>query len=114
MQADLVARDLMAQGHWVYCPHKMSWGWERDKRLHREQSLELDKSFLKLWAEAIYRIPGESPGADGEVAYAKQLGLRILRPCPGKAVGAYHDRMPGSRIPGYPTCHGAGFVEALE
>ena len=77
-QADKVARDLMAKGHQVYCPHKMSWGWEDDPRLTREQFLALDKTFLELWAEAIYRIDGDSPGADGEMKIARELRLTIL------------------------------------
>lgn len=77
-KADKVARNLMAMGHQVYVPHKMSWGWEDDWRLTREQFLELDRSFLKYWAEAIYRIPGESKGADGEMEYAYSLGLLIV------------------------------------
>lgn len=77
-RADKVARDLMAQGHQVYCPHKMTWGWEDDPRLSRKDYLELDKSFLRHWAEAIIRMPGESPGADGEMEEAKQLGLIVL------------------------------------
>ena len=77
-RADLVARDLLAQGHQVYCPHKMSWGWEDDARLTREQFLALDKSFLEHWAEAIVRIPGVSPGADGEMARARELGLIVI------------------------------------
>jgi len=79
-RADRVARDLMAQGHQVYCAHKMSWGWEDDKRLSHEQFIALDMSYLHHWAEAICRIPGESPGADGEMAEAKKLGLPELRP----------------------------------
>ena len=77
-KADKVARDLMALGHQVYCPHKMSWGWEDDSRLTREQFLELDLSFLRYWAEAIYRIHGESSGADGEMAEAQRLGLLVM------------------------------------
>ena len=77
-RADKVARDLMAQGHQVYCPHKASWGWEDDPRLTREQYLELDRSFLRYWAEGIIRIPGDSPGADGEMTLATWLGLQVL------------------------------------
>ena len=77
-RADQVSRDLMAQGHQVYCPHKMSWGWEDDKRLTRDQFLELDNSLLKLWAEAIVRIPGDSPGADAELALAERIGLVVM------------------------------------
>lgn len=78
-KADEVARNLMAQGHQVYCPHKMSWGWEDDTRLTRQQFLELDISFLEHWAEAICRISGDSPGADGEMAIAHKLNLKLIK-----------------------------------
>jgi len=77
-RADYIARNLMAQGHQVYCPHKMSWGWEDDKRLTNEQFHELDNTFLRHWAEAIIRIPGHSSGADAEVELAKSLGLEVI------------------------------------
>ena len=77
-RADAVARDLMAQGHMVYVPHKMSWGWERDSRLTRDQFIALDNSYLELWAEAIVRILGHSPGADAEMEYARRLGRTVL------------------------------------
>lgn len=76
-RADAVARDLMAMGHQVYCPHTMSHGWERDARLSRESFLKLDRSFLYLWAEACFRLPGESPGADAEEELAKSLGKPV-------------------------------------
>ncbi len=77
-RADQVARDLMARGHQVYCPHKMSHGWEDDIRFGREEALALDKSFILHWAEALYRLPGQSPGADGEVEMAESLGLPVF------------------------------------
>lgn len=77
-KADEYARFLMSQGHQVYCPHKMSWHWQKDKRLTRPQFLELDFSFLEHWAEAIIRLPGESPGADGEMRKARELGLKEI------------------------------------
>ena len=74
----MIARDLVAEGHQVYCPHTMSWGWEDDSRITREQYLALDRSFLEHWAEGICRIPGESQGADSEMCLAKKLGLVIV------------------------------------
>jgi hypothetical protein len=76
-KADELARYLLSKGHQVYCPHKMSWGWEDDKRLTTEQFYELDKSFLRYWANAIVRIPGESKGADGEMLLAKDMKLKV-------------------------------------
>jgi len=75
--ADAVGREFMRQGFQVYIPHKMSDGWESDNTITLQQCLELDKSFIKHWAEALVRIPGYSKGADGEVAYARSLGLAI-------------------------------------
>jgi hypothetical protein len=77
-RADAAARLLMSQGHEVCCVHKMSWGWEDDPRITRDQCIKLDNGLLEHWAEAIYRIPGESPGADAEIALAESLGLRIF------------------------------------
>jgi len=77
--ADSIGRVLTALGHFVFVPHKMSRGWEKDSRIPREQCLELDKSFLKYWAEGLFRLSGHSPGADGEEAYARELGLPIFR-----------------------------------
>ena len=73
--ANHVARDLMASGHQVFCPHTMSWGWEDDTRLNEDQFKALDMTFLRLWAEAIIRIPGRSGGADAEMNEARRLGL---------------------------------------
>lgn len=81
-RANQVARDFMAAGHQVYCPHTMSWGWEDDQRLTRERSLELDRSFLYRWADAIYRLPGVSPGADAEMELAIDLGLTVIHDNP--------------------------------
>ncbi len=76
--ADAVGRDLVAMGHQVYIPHKMTWGWEDDVRLTRDDYLRLDNSFLELWAEAIFRLLGESPGADHEVSLARILGKPVF------------------------------------
>ncbi len=77
-RADQLARDLMALGNQVYCPHSHSRDWGKDKRLTTEQFYALDKTFLMFWAEAIVRIPGESKGADGEMKLAMVLGLHVV------------------------------------
>ncbi|KKL55433.1 hypothetical protein LCGC14_2255480 [marine sediment metagenome] len=76
--ADEVGRDLLHMGHQVFIPHTMTYNWQKDMRLTRDQILELDKSFIVHWAEALYRIPGHSIGAEGEVALARALGLPIF------------------------------------
>ena len=77
-RSDKIARDLMAKGHQVFCPHKMLWGWEDDRRLTRSQFLALDRTFLELWANAIYQLEGDSPGADEEMKIAKHLKLHVI------------------------------------
>jgi hypothetical protein len=79
-KANTVAKNLIASGHQVYCPHTMSYGWEGDSRVTKAERQALSRSFLKYWAEAVYRIPGESVGADSEVQYAKVLEKPIFGP----------------------------------
>lgn len=74
--ADEVGKRLVHEGHEVYIPHTMCKSWSGQFTV--DEMRRLDKSFLDHWAEAIYRIPGKSLGADQEVAYATWLGLRIL------------------------------------
>tara|TARA_Y100000310_G_scaffold282077_2_gene303054 strand:+ start:975 stop:1355 length:381 start_codon:yes stop_codon:yes gene_type:complete len=74
-RADAVGRDLLAHGHQVYVPHKMTHHWEDDARLNLDMFMVLDDSFLSMWADAIVRIPGESKGADWEMARSQELGL---------------------------------------
>jgi hypothetical protein len=76
--ADSIGRVLMSLNHQVYIPHKMSWGWENDSRITRQQCLVLDISFIEHWAQGLYRLPGESPSADVEVAAAQMLKLPIF------------------------------------
>lgn len=77
-RADAMARELVLQGHVVFCPIKMTWGWQKDTRLRPEHWWRIDMDMLEHWAEAIYRMPGVSPGCEREVKRAKELGLVIL------------------------------------
>lgn len=72
-RADEVGQRFVHEGHEVYIPHTMCKSWSG--KFTEEEMQRLDKSFLDHWAEAIYRIPGNSNGADAELAYAKSLGL---------------------------------------
>ena len=78
-----IAQELMRQGHQVYCPHAMTGDWEHVPGIDREMFLALHSSFIEHWAEAILRLPGDSPGADAEMKLAAGLGLRIF-PYPTK------------------------------
>ena len=77
-RADELGRLLLFRGHQVYVPHKMAHHWEDDPLLTLDMFRELDDSFITHWAEAIVRIPGESKGADWEMARARQLGLVVM------------------------------------
>jgi len=56
----------------------MTAHWEADPLILRQQYLDLDEDFLINWAEAVFRIDGESEGADNEVALAQSLGLPVF------------------------------------
>jgi hypothetical protein len=73
-RADEQGQRFVHQGHEVYIPHTMCKNWSG--KFTQAEMQRLDKSFLDHWAEAIYRIPGVSKGADAEVAYALAIGLR--------------------------------------
>lgn len=77
-EADRIARELVWMGHEVYCPHTMQHGWERDRRLSYEDFMRVDKSFMQCWAQATYRLPGESEGSELEEAWARYLGLPVF------------------------------------
>jgi len=74
--ADRVGQRFVRAGHEVYIPHTMCSTWTG--KFTKGEMERLDNSFLEHWAEAIYRIPGNSPGADAEVAKARVLGLMIM------------------------------------
>ncbi len=74
--ADLVGQRLVKDGHEVYIPHTMCRTWSGKFTI--AEMIRLDDSFLEHWAEAIFRIPGDSRGADSEVTHAKELGLEVM------------------------------------
>lgn len=65
---------LRCRGHLVHVPHAATCWWH--DMLNYDSFLELDFSYLKHWATAIYIID-LSPGATKELQYAKELGLRV-------------------------------------
>ncbi len=77
-RADAMVRELVLQGHIVFCPVKMTWGWQKDTRLKPDHWWAIDMDFLEHWAEAIFRMLGISPGCDREMARAQELGLIVL------------------------------------
>lgn len=57
-------------------PH-LSLLWHAITPLPYEDWMALDLHLLAK-CEAVYRLPGESPGADREVAYAEARGIPVL------------------------------------
>lgn len=58
-------------------PHLTHFWHFASPHLPREFWLEYDLAWLEQ-CDAIVRIPGTSPGADDEMARAKELGLIVL------------------------------------
>ena len=74
-----MGRTIANRGHHVYVPHAATGPY--DEEWDYEQFMELDFTLIRKWATALYRIKGESAGADREVELAHQLGLLVWR-CP--------------------------------
>lgn len=51
--------------------------WHRLAPKHYEEWMALDFAIIAR-CDALVRVPGESPGADREVAFAKQHGVPVL------------------------------------
>lgn len=71
-----ISNVLMEQGYAPYCPH-LTHFLHMNKRQPYEKWLELDCQFLVL-CDAIYRIEGESNGADKEVKLAEERGIPVF------------------------------------
>ena len=73
MEAGIV---LLKEGHAPYVPHLTHF-----LHLHAPQSYEtwtrLDNAYLP-YCEALIRLPGESSGADAEVALAQRLSIPVF------------------------------------
>lgn len=70
------ANDLADLGFAPFVPHFTHF-WHLIFQRPYEFWLELDNQFLPC-CQAILRLPGESNGADKEVAYAEKLGIPIF------------------------------------
>jgi hypothetical protein len=67
---------LWSLGYVPYCPH---WTHFQDFLLTRpkEDWLEFDREWLAV-CDVVFRLPGESDGADLEVAYATQMNIEVI------------------------------------
>ena len=69
------AATLADAGFAPYCPH-LNHFWHIVHPRAYESWLELDLEFLP-YCNALLRLPGESNGANGEVAKARELGIKV-------------------------------------
>ena len=70
-----VADVLISQGHSPYLPH-LTHFWDIANPRPLDDWLTLDKAWLRR-CDCVLRIPGESEGADAEVAYAQGRGMTV-------------------------------------
>jgi hypothetical protein len=74
-RALFAAEAVVEEGHAPYVPH-LSHMWHLLRPHPYEYWMKLDLAWLSQ-CDCLIRIPGESPGADGEVAKAEELGIPV-------------------------------------
>jgi len=74
-KAVAVAEELQDAGFQVFLPH-LYFFWDLMRPRKREFWTELDKGWLRE-CDVIFRIMGESSGADAEVEYGGILGIPV-------------------------------------
>ncbi len=71
-----VGHRLLQRGHFPFVPHLCeSWKLVYDEPY--ERWMELDFAFIRR-CDILVRLPGESAGADREVALAHELGIKVF------------------------------------
>lgn len=70
------ADDLWAAGFYAFVPHLCHW-WDAHTPRGYEQWMDYDAAWLAT-CDALYRMPGESPGADREMKVAAALGMPVF------------------------------------
>jgi nucleoside 2-deoxyribosyltransferase len=70
------ANVLMDMGYAVFIPHLAHFQHTMHPRPYQDW-IANDMEFVRR-ADALLRFPGESPGADGEVALAEELGIPVF------------------------------------
>lgn len=70
-------RDLLLAGFAPFVPHLWAAACEADAWASYEHWMAYDMAYLEA-CHAVLRIPGESPGADREVAFARVIGVPVF------------------------------------
>ncbi len=73
--AILAAEEIVKKGHTPYIPH-LTMAWHLVVPHETDFWYEYDLKFLPL-CDSLFRISGESKGADREVSLAKNLGMDV-------------------------------------
>jgi hypothetical protein len=76
LKAMTVGEAVVDMGGVPFIPHLSHYRHEQNPRPY-QYWIEEDLEWLPV-CHALYRIPGESPGADGEVAEAERLGIPVF------------------------------------
>jgi hypothetical protein len=92
--AVVVARKLIGHGFAPLVPHLNIHVDPQQDYGHRRW-LENDLSWLEV-ADAVYRLPGDSTGADEEVAYAQERGIPVFYDIKslGESVSRFRQHQP--------------------
>ena len=72
-----LTHELMDLGFHVQCPHLTVFLNMRKPRPWRDW-IDQDLSIIRHWAEAIFRLPGESRGADCEEDWAREHNIPVF------------------------------------
>jgi len=76
-RANAVALKLVAKGHAPFVPHTMMLGWEDQYGVPRDSAMRVCRQWVTR-CDALFYI-ASSPGADMELAVARQHGLVTYR-----------------------------------
>lgn len=68
--------EILAAGYYPYVPH-LSHFWHQRYPHTYEQWMEIDMAWLAR-CDALVRLPGESPGAEREVAFARSAAIPVF------------------------------------
>jgi len=74
-KAVLIAEELIKKGHVPFIPH-LCHLWHLVSPHERKYYLDYDFKWLKN-CDALFRVPGESQGADQEVIEAREWGMTV-------------------------------------
>jgi hypothetical protein len=70
------ADEALAMGYAPFLPH-LNWLWHEVSPKPYEDWLALDKEWLRQ-CDVVYRLKGESPGAEEECKLARELKLPVI------------------------------------